>query len=270
MWKFLDLFLRKIKIRCEHIRSTVGENRLQVLESKFTGAFLTRNRAHLLYRLSPLVYTPELFLQLLGQMHNMPSIHDVLERKNIVANLEHCLHEYSLDDRACGVCFDPCTGQRTLTLCGHTFCSECSIQLFADAIRDVTKYTSCPYCRMPLHAADIFTLQCNSGSSTIANIPAALSEFPKPVKLQILQKLTKVSCVIDTLGQIKGPTSTTEMCPSGLEKIHIVIVSLQKDQINEISNWLIQLASRPRSSVKVTLLASSSDTWAEKLMSLLK
>lgn len=253
--------LRKIKIRCEHIRSSIGETRLQTLESKFTAAFLKCHRAHLLSRLSPFVYSPQLFIKLLGDMCHLPSIHDILERKNSTANLEHCLQEYNVADRACGVCFDPCGKQRTLTICGHSFCSDCSIHLFADAIRDVTKSTSCPYCRTPLHAADIFTLSNESN---------ALTEFPKPAKLQLLQKLTKVSCVIDTLGQIKEPTGTTETCPMTIEKIHIVIVSLQKDQINEISNWLIQLASRPRASLKVTLLAAASDTWAEKLMTLLK
>lgn len=268
--------LRKIKIRCEHVRSTVGESRLQTLESKFTESFIKRYRNHLLHRLSPIVYSPALFVQLLENMNNLPSIHDILERKNIIANLEHCIQEYNVPNRSCGVCFDPCSSssnsphqgphqhqasnQRTLTICGHTFCSECSIQLFADAIRDITKFTSCPYCRTPLHAGDIFTISDDHG----------LKEFLKPAKLQLLQKLTKVSCVIDTLGQIKEATGTTETCPAGLEKIHIVIVSLQKDQLNEISNWLIQLASRPRSSVKVTLLAGASDTWAEKLMSLLK
>jgi hypothetical protein len=142
----------------------------------------------------------------------------------------------------CCICHEMPAEQRTITLCGHTYCHDCSLHVFAESIRNPQKVSECPYCREWLTCGDIFTI--GAPAKTLCFCSKQLGIVPK-------------TTIIDEEGLLG---SKDLFVPS--EKYSIVSV-LDVDTL--VQKILEHATSVP--SIKVVLLCSPKDSYVEEFLS---
>lgn len=152
----LDLpkqLLRKLKVRVVHVRPTLSETRYGLFE------VMPFPKEHALLRLAPVSLDKHQVTELVKQAYSFePASFASLVSGLPFRGSEAFTLEAIQTETSCMVCQDPCLEQRTVTLCGHSYCHDCSLQVFADSIRTPKKTSECPYCREALTCGDIFTL----------------------------------------------------------------------------------------------------------------
>lgn len=170
----LDLpkqLLRKLKVRVVHVRPTLSEIRYALFDT------MPFPKDHALLRLAPVSLDKQQVTDLVKAAYTFEpaSVASLITgtpfRGSEAYTLDAIQHE-----SPCSICQDPCSEQRTLTLCGHSYCHDCSLQVFADSIRTPKKPSECPYCREALTCGDIFTIgatakQLSFSSKRLAIVP---------------------------------------------------------------------------------------------------
>jgi hypothetical protein len=228
--------LRKIKTRVLHVRPTLSESRFGLFEH------MPFQKDHALLRLAPISVDKAQLKVLLQDAYATKSISFASLLGKPFRGSQTFALETVEKEGPCSICQDVPMDQRIVTLCGHIFCHDCSLQVFADSIRSPLKPTECPYCREWLTCGDIFT---------IGHTAKTLCFCSK--KLAIVPKTT----VIDEEGLLG---SIHEFVAS--EKY--TIVSL-RDVDSFVQKLLRHAVTVP--SIKVVLLSNPKDTYVDDFVS---
>lgn len=242
--------LRKIKLRLVHVRPTLAEQRLTTLHESLDPHdfhFLSDNKAHALLRLAPITLDKTQLLEVVTFAFQKKISFASLLHKTAFAGSESFLRTQILEDCPCCICRED-SEQRTLSLCGHSFCQDCSIQVFGDSIRNAKKTTPCPYCREELACGDLFTLGPRAKSLCFCSKTLSLS---KQNGLLIDEER-----LLGPVGSF-GSAATFDIFA---EKI--TLVSIQDHQ-RLLLNLLTSAASK--TSLKVTALVGPTDTYGDLL-----
>ena len=244
--------LRKVKLRVDTVKYTVAESRLHAMQ---TIKEIPYDLRHSLRRLSQFIWTVQILDELIRDIFdtNKESLAKLLvPSATFTAQKDHVIQALHNHDAECCICFDKCTEQRIMTLCGHSFCKDCSVQTF-HPLRDATATIDCPYCRMKVSVGDLFTIQKTGG---MTKMPLLSKEYA----VEVLSK-GNVNFIIDEKGHLGSPTQEfpTTFVSS---KINIVIVSIVN--VEKVSNWLLSFANEH--TVRVTILEGPKDKpWVNDL-----
>jgi hypothetical protein len=223
--------LRNIKVRVVPVKQTLAEQRAESLH-------LPRS---FLLRLTPAVFPPEQA----KLVFKIPSMAQYNSSVALFTGSESFLHQQIDKESPCCICFDSCT-ERTVSLCGHTFCKDCSITVFQDAVRNPAAIVQCPYCRNDLSCGDFVTV----------------SSSAKPVVAKRSKEAHLGNAlVIDELGELGETRFSPEVCPL---KASLVIVSLR-----DVTAFVTALLSW-KCVVKIVCLQSHQDLWVKELQELLQ
>lgn len=230
--------LKTIKLRVEVVKPTLAEVRLSAL-----GLACTES---LLERMSPVVYGSLQMKKILMGIYDTQPISMARRLKAdaaFTASIEYVVSQ--LTASTCCVCFEEDKTEKTMSLCGHTFCKDCSIVVFAEPVRNPKSIVSCPYCRSELACGDFFSVNDKEDAVTIKRSKS----FP-------------AKCIpVDELG-VLGPA---KLLPSEIpEKSTIVVASLKN-----CGKFVSALLSTKHQN-KVTALTSGNEPWVEELQDLLK
>lgn len=229
--------LRTIKLRIEVVKPTLAEVRLSSLGLPWSSSMMMR--------MSPVVFGPQQVSDLVRQIFAMAPIS--MARRLRADALFHSSLDYVLSQIAtptCCVCFDDCE-EKTLTLCGHVFCKDCSVVLLSDPVKNAKAIVCCPYCRSDIGCGDFFSV---SHTVTESVMLKRSKSFPP-------------TCVpVDEAGDLGIPTLLPDVLP---DKSTIVVASLI-----DVPRFVNKLLSLKRQT-KVTVL-SNNESWVEDLQELLK
>ena len=234
---------RRIKFRIEKVKYTLAEQRLFDLYGSVRSIYPEVPLSHSLLRLGTIPLNKDRAKSLLENIHehhlgSIASLVNSLVPKYIP--VERALDEIQQSTVSCLVCFEECT-QYMLTLCGHTYCKDCSIQLFNTISKHIHQTVACAYCRESLHVGDVFYIAPDA--PTIDVVPA---------KQAVLDQ-NKMYTLYDaySVGEITSDK--------------IIMTDMDSD-FQWVSNKFIQYVTKYAKPLKIIFVTTAQEKWVDKFM----
>ncbi len=223
--------LRNIKVRIVVVKATLAEQRIETLKLP---------RTYLL-RFTPAVFTPSQA----KEVFTLPSMAQRNSSTAVFTGSESYLHQQLETESPCCICFDMCT-ERTVSLCGHTFCKDCSMTVFQEAVRNPAAIVQCPYCRNDLSCGDFVSVSATAKPVSV-----------KPSKEAHINN----NILIDEAGELGKSLYAPVVCPA---KPNLAIATLQNVTafVTTLLTWKCQ--------VKLVCLQGPHDQWVKELVELIK
>jgi hypothetical protein len=244
--------LRKIKLRVQPVRPTIAEQRLARAFGRDTAHLSVSDHDHLLLRLTPALLNKADAESLFDHALSMPlSFAQMINGDSVFSASKAFVMTQIHAEHDCGVCHDSCGEQRTVTLCGHSFCRDCSVQLFGEIVRDCKLVTQCPYCRDSVSCGDMVTVCDKVKHVSIQGSKDMWIQSTMRGKTVVINELREAAQFPEQLG----------------DKTTIVVA--HTTDVLRLCNALLKYATQT-ASVKVILLQGSADEeWISKLKCML-
>jgi len=229
---------RRIKFRIEKVKFTTSEQRLFDLFGSMRNIYPNVPMCHSLLRLGAVPMPVERMRTVfrLIQEQQLPTVASILQENPKYVPVDKALQDLG-QETSCLVCFDKCESY-SLSVCGHTFCKDCSLQLFSSINKHIQQTTACPYCRETLHAGDVFLM-----------VPDAPVIDIVPAKQSIIDQ--NKSYTVYTGGDITDDK--------------LILTELLTD-FKDISNKFIDYVATTGKPLKVVFITTIQEKWVEKFM----